>query len=592
VTDPQLVPWRGGAEELCPDASFVAVLRHVPGRRVTSLIDLGDRHAVLKIFASPRARGNHRRLKALAGSSVGDIVPEALGADRAGRVGLLGYAEGTPLHLLDDLSLVRHAAAVGSALRRLHASRVDMDRSWTVAEELGQLARRATPRSRRLVDRLTGHAPPYNEPLVPSHRDFHLKQVVIAPGGTPRLIDLDDAAMSPAGLDVGNFLAHLDEAQLSGIRMASVVRDAADAFAAGYGPMPSGTERWRLLALVRLAGLAESRHGDDTTAAALEAAALSAVSRSRPIRDRQPSDPTSAVRRLGFSASGPSQPLNRRHRDRPVTLVPTTAGALVVKELDAARAHRVATWMTALWDGPIGVRRSAAGIPEPVGSSGRFVAMSHVPGEQLAVRGELPPRREAEVAALLADLHRSRVPGLPLRDGEAIVRSIGRKLAEMPPARRELFAPTVDVLAALIPMEEELVTTHGDWAPRNILVSDAGLRMIDLDRLQLAHPARDVAYYGAWCYATEFTLGRAPCWDVGDALVTEYARARPDSDVRRTLPFHRAAALIRIAHGWSALTSDDRAIAVIAAEALRQAEEWAATGSVGDPGQTTVVSAG
>ena len=100
--------------------------------------------------------------------------------------------------------------------------------------------------------------------------------------------------------------------------------------------------------------------------------------------------------------------------------------------------------------------------------------------------------------------------------------------------------------------------------------------MIDLDRLQLADPARDVAYYGAWLFVTQLTLGKPASWALGEELAAAYARARPDSILAPTMAFHRVAALIRIVHGWSALATDDVTVAEIAGEAQRLAGEWAA----------------
>lgn len=254
VTDPELAPWRHGAEELCPDATVRRVLRHLPGRRVASLVTMSNQKAVLKIFASPRARGNTRRLDSLAGSGAGPFVPRALGVDAVGHVALVSWAPGTVFDQLDDGRFVRTAAAVGAALRALHTGGARLDRSWTVVDELTLLDRRCLPHDGETTAHLV------DEPLVPAHRDCHPRQVV-SYRGTVRWIDLDDAAMAPPGLDVGNFMAHLRADALFGRRSPEPTRAALSAFRSGYGDCAGDVAAWERLTLIRLAGLAVSRHG-------------------------------------------------------------------------------------------------------------------------------------------------------------------------------------------------------------------------------------------------------------------------------------------------------------------------------------------
>ena len=90
LVDEALAARAGGADELARGAAIGTVLRHLPGRRVATAVRLLDgTDAVLKVFASPRARGNDRRLAALAVSSAGELVPRSLGVDRAGHVSLV-----------------------------------------------------------------------------------------------------------------------------------------------------------------------------------------------------------------------------------------------------------------------------------------------------------------------------------------------------------------------------------------------------------------------------------------------------------------------------------------------------------------------
>lgn len=270
VVDPGLIPWAGGADEVAPGATVLRVLRHLSGRRVASLVELGDRAepsresgalGVLKVFASPRARGNDRRLRALAAAGLGDIVPVPLGVDRAGHLQLVSFVPGSVFDGLDGATFVDGAQWAGALARRLHASGADLDRRWTWHDEVTLLAKRATPTTRAAVDSViarTAHLA--DEPLVAAHRDCHPKQLVLTDTGAA-WIDLDDAALAPAALDVGNLLAHLHRDAALGVRDGAVTDLAVEAVLAAYGAVPGDLAAWTELALVRLAGLAETRHG-------------------------------------------------------------------------------------------------------------------------------------------------------------------------------------------------------------------------------------------------------------------------------------------------------------------------------------------
>lgn len=260
-TDPPLTRWQADSEAACPSGQPVRVLRHVRGRRVASLVDTPSGDVVLKVFASPRARGNDRRLHLLR-PVVGALVPRPLAVGPAGHAGLVEYVPGQALTDLDGADLADGCAELGRSLARLHRCSVVLDRRWTVVDEMTALEARDPTAAVR--DR------PAPDDLVPGHRDLHPGQVVVTSGGV-RLIDLDEAAMAPAGLDVGNLLAHLDRDAAVGARAASEVTAAGEAFLAGYGRPPRDLAWWREIALVRLAALAEVRHGRPDWAEALRA---------------------------------------------------------------------------------------------------------------------------------------------------------------------------------------------------------------------------------------------------------------------------------------------------------------------------------
>lgn len=262
-TDPALAQWRPGADELCPDGSTVVeVLRHLPGRRVATLIRTRERLIVLKLFASPRGRGNHRRLCTLASTTAAPRLPTPIAASRDGHSTTLTFQPGTPMPQLPDDDFVAGSADAGDALRQLHASGAILDRAWTVHDELRQLAETAGTTTRQTIDRviMSCRLGPSDQ-LVPSHRDYYAAQIVRCHDCT-RLIDLDDAAMAPPALDVANFVAHLDKDQVDGSRRASIVAAARRAFLDAYGRQPDDLRSWHRLSLARLVALAETRHHD------------------------------------------------------------------------------------------------------------------------------------------------------------------------------------------------------------------------------------------------------------------------------------------------------------------------------------------
>lgn len=259
--DAALEPWLDGAAEICPEGRFQSTLRHLAGRRVAVRVTTPSGPLVLKVFATPRARGNHRRLTLLAGSRAAGLVPHSRGADASGHVALIEWAVGSPLDRLTGGRLIAGCAVAGEALARLHGSGAVLDRRWTAEHEVALLRRQAVRATAPLMDTAAEVARRLaDEPLVSAHRDLHPPQVVVGWEGV-RLIDLDDAAMAPAALDVGNFVAHVRHSAVIGACSPAIAAAAASAFLAGYGRIEGDMEAWSWLSMVRLAGLAESRHG-------------------------------------------------------------------------------------------------------------------------------------------------------------------------------------------------------------------------------------------------------------------------------------------------------------------------------------------
>lgn len=259
-TDPALAPWAEAAEAAVPGAVCTRVLRYLEGRRVASLLESPRGWVVLKVFVRPRARGNDRRLRLLVASPVADLVPRPLYVDPTGHVSVVSWTAGEVYEQVDRDRFVAAANPIGRALRRLHESGAPLDRCWTYDDEVAQLWRRATPSTRSVVEEvIASTASLANEPLAPAHRDCHPRQVVLR-GDRIAWIDLDDAALAPPALDVGNLIAHLRRDACLGRRDRAATEEAIAEVVEGYGSVSSGLEGWTRLALARLAGLAETRH--------------------------------------------------------------------------------------------------------------------------------------------------------------------------------------------------------------------------------------------------------------------------------------------------------------------------------------------
>ena len=563
----------GPSGPLGPDLHLMTLLRHLPGRRAALLADRLGTPVVVKVFASPRARGNHRRLVALARSGLAPITPEAVAVGADGHVGVVSFTPGQVLDSVSDAEFVEGSSGAGLALARLHRSAAVLDRSWTWQDEIDQLVRRA-PISLLAVARCARRRPLPEAPLVPSHRDFHPRQVILATTGTVRLIDFDDTAMAPAGLDVGNMVAHLHrEATVHG-RPGPVVEAAVRAFLVAYGTPPTDLQQWVQLSLIRLACLAETRHLDRDQRDALLKLARPTFAAAPPSRATLPS---------GLPSDLPSG-LPSGHADRPVRFEERPDGSrVVIKRFHNGDGAEVHDGMRRLWESSFGARRRPRpGMPAPLGwSSGRHeLAMELMPGEPVAHRGSLGSSLEVaeEAGRLLADLHASSVGVQRRRPLHRLLRSAARKVAERrdEPGAAE-FASTLEVLELALgqqPDEGPLVLSHGDFSPRNLMQTGTGLVLIDFDRVQMAAPARDLAYWGAWLWTTHVLGGGSPedSWQLAEPFNAAYLRhaTAGTAPAPSVLALHRALALVRIAHGWSALRGDAAAVSRILVEARRQ----------------------
>ena len=261
-------------------------LKHKPGRRTTSRA-VGPRgSAIVKVYASERAPVVAARLGALAQGPPEPVVPEVLLCVPDAHLVALSEVPGVPLRealLGGDLATCRRAGAVlggwhgawwGAAPPALVPHTVERE-----VEILKGRIERASPEVAAAVEAaLADLADTRWQPATIVHRDLYEEQIMVSE--RIGLIDLDDAALGPPELDVGNLLAHVD---LLAVRAQSDLGAAIEAFLDGYRTTARALDvsllgRCRGLSLLRLACIHDHRALVDGAGAPL-AVALAGGSR-------------------------------------------------------------------------------------------------------------------------------------------------------------------------------------------------------------------------------------------------------------------------------------------------------------------------
>jgi thiamine kinase-like enzyme len=161
---------------------------------------------------------------------------------------------------------------VGAALAELHLSNSAIDRFHSVSDELATLReqldlwlsgqdRFATDAQWLLktCDRVVDFLLPAETTIV--HRDFYFDQA-ISSHNEIAFLDFDLASMGHPELDVGNYLAHLDEYGLRDEHAREACKLASISFIDGYSRsrpkvIHDNVEIWRFLSLARLAAISQ-----------------------------------------------------------------------------------------------------------------------------------------------------------------------------------------------------------------------------------------------------------------------------------------------------------------------------------------------
>lgn len=253
------------------------LLRHKPGRRLvveyqTEASDSYDRQLIigkarLGKSVDSRVLQLHSDLQNL--RTAGVVVPGLIGEIPEWNLWLQEKLNGQPVSPDSKPEVHR---SVGVALAKLHTCGVVIDRFHTVDAEMHILRQQHaaflsnTEEWRDASSTLLQLAQQRSLTLQPTqsvllHRDFYFDQVLMMENSIA-LLDFDTAAMGPAELDVGNYLAHLDEYGLRMVGETGTYDESAQAFVEGYREVrsalsESAVETWRFLSLARLVAISQ-----------------------------------------------------------------------------------------------------------------------------------------------------------------------------------------------------------------------------------------------------------------------------------------------------------------------------------------------
>jgi Ser/Thr protein kinase RdoA (MazF antagonist) len=238
-------------------------LKHKPGRRLTLRTRGPNGSAIVKLYRSDRAADVAERISSLTGGPAEPELPQVLTVDTGKRMIVLSDIAGVPLR---EAVLAGHrdeCRRAGTAIAEWHGAWKGteppcLDRH-TIDDELAILVDRAALAPREIGARVAAALPAVRgawEPATVVHRDLYEEQVLL--GERVGLIDLDDIALGPPELDIGNLVAHLDLLELRAGRDLSAGREA---FLEGYASVAKLDRellrRCRTLARLRLACIHE-----------------------------------------------------------------------------------------------------------------------------------------------------------------------------------------------------------------------------------------------------------------------------------------------------------------------------------------------
>jgi hypothetical protein len=193
-----------------PDAAL-EMLSYVPGRRAT----FGVGPYVVKTYGSDARFALARDAQRLLSKSVELPTPRAVGALPEHRMTIQRRVAG---QVAGRDRATHLAGAAGDLIDKLHSSArsarvrrgpwAQLRAAHCAVTTLTAVAPGEAARSRRLLRRLTDTAP-VGLPMVLSHGDFSIDQLLVDPRGTLTVTDVDNACQAPAALDLASFAANV-----------------------------------------------------------------------------------------------------------------------------------------------------------------------------------------------------------------------------------------------------------------------------------------------------------------------------------------------------------------------------------------------
>jgi hypothetical protein len=237
------------------------VLKDKPGRRTTYRAHGARRTAIVKVYASKRAPTVAGRIAALAAGPDELEVPQVLLCDPEAHLVALSEVPGVPLREAlvagDEATCERAGSALGAWHRSWLGKSPEPLVPHTLERELEILSARIESTPDEVAAPVRAQLPTVADgawaPATVVHRDLYEEQIMVAE--RIGLIDLDDSALGPPELDLGNLLGHLDLLERrSGRDLAAVTAKLLDGYAR-TGPELDASllERCRRLTLLRLA---------------------------------------------------------------------------------------------------------------------------------------------------------------------------------------------------------------------------------------------------------------------------------------------------------------------------------------------------
>lgn len=254
--EPQL--WEAGLERI----------RYKPEQRFVGRLSVdGAPLAKIKVYAPARFRESSANAKAIL--SGGPLkVPRRIGRSTRHHTVIFEWAEGNLLKdvILGTLFEPRAVETAGAALAEIHSQKADGLKYLTRNSECSSLLaaaaelqfifphleKRVRELARELARILFG-APPVDYPV---HGDFNSEQILIN-DGSAIILDLDNAVRTDPSADLGLFIAHLEEDNLTGVLSQCRLEMARNAFLRGYesaaGSPPANIELYTSVGLLRVA---------------------------------------------------------------------------------------------------------------------------------------------------------------------------------------------------------------------------------------------------------------------------------------------------------------------------------------------------